>query len=209
MHIVGDYHNGTLYKYNLGKFTDDGTVLRRIRAAQVVHSDRKNIFHSLLEIEFEAGVGGAANVATAHSHLTGDAVTSVDIDDGGSGYTTAPTVTFSGGGGTGAVATATITGDAVTAINVTSGGSGYTSAPTVTISGGMGDPQAVLEWSDDGGHTWSNEHWTSIGQIGEYKNRARWRRLGRSRERIYRVTISDDVKTVIIGAHLEAQVGVS
>ena len=69
------------------------------------------------------------------------------------------------------------------------------------------DPQAMLEWSDDGGHTWSNEHWVSIGKIGEYKNRAIWRRLGRSRERIFRVTITDPVKRVIIGAHLDATAG--
>ena len=52
-----------------------------------------------------------------------------------SGYTTAPTVTFSGGGGTGASATATIDASGqVTGITITNGGSGYTSAPTVTIS---------------------------------------------------------------------------
>ncbi len=207
MHIVGDYSNGNLYKYDLGKYTDNGTCLRRIRAAQVVHSDRKTIFHNSLEIEFEAGVGGVANKAVAHCHLTAGVITSIDIDDGGTGYVTAPIITFSGGGGTGALATATIAGGIVTLITIDNGGSGYSSAPTITISGGKADPQAVLEWSDDGGHIWSNQHWTSIGQIGEYKNRARWKRLGRSRERIYKVTLTDDVKTVIIGAHLEAQVG--
>jgi len=67
------------------------------------------------------------------------------------------------------------------------------------------DPQAMLQWSDDGGHTWSNEHWTDIGVIGKYKTRAIWRRLGSSRDRIYKVTISDPVKVVILGAYLEAQ----
>lgn len=62
------------------------------------------------------------------------------------------------------------------------------------------DPQAMLDWSDDGGHTWSNQHWTSIGKIGEYTRRAIWRRLGKSRNRIFRVTCSDPVKTVILGA---------
>lgn len=72
------------------------------------------------------------------------------------------------------------------------------------ITGQGEDPKAMLDWSDDGGHTWSNEHWTSIGKIGEYKNRARWNKLGRSRERVYRVAISDPVKRVIIDAQLEA-----
>jgi hypothetical protein len=66
------------------------------------------------------------------------------------------------------------------------------------------DPQAMLDWSDDGGHTWSNEHWASIGKIGQYRRRVKWRRLGTSRDRIFRVTISDPVKVVIVGASLEA-----
>jgi hypothetical protein len=49
----------------------------------------------------------------------------------GSGYTTAPTVTFSGGGGSGASATATLS---VSGVTITNGGSGYTTAPTVTFS---------------------------------------------------------------------------
>jgi hypothetical protein len=40
--------------------------------------------------------------------LTGGVVTSVIITNAGSGYTTAPTVTFTGGEGTGAAATAFI-----------------------------------------------------------------------------------------------------
>ena len=39
-------------------------------------------------------------------------------------------------------------------------------------------PQAMLRWSNDGGSTWSNEHWVTIGKTGKYKNRAIWRRLG-------------------------------
>lgn len=71
------------------------------------------------------------------------------------------------------------------------------------------NPQAMLRWSDDGGHTWSNSHWTSIGTIGEYKRRARWRRLGWSRDRVFEVTITDPVKACIIGATAEVTVGAS
>jgi len=73
------------------------------------------------------------------------------------------------------------------------------------VTGQGSDPQAMLDWSDDGGHTWSSEHWRSIGKIGEYRARAIWRRLGRSRDRVYRVKISDPIKVVILGAHLEAE----
>lgn len=65
------------------------------------------------------------------------------------------------------------------------------------------DPQAMLDWSDDGGHTWSNKVYKSMGKVGQYRRRVRWTRLGRAYDRIYRVTITDPVKRVIIGALLE------
>lgn len=65
------------------------------------------------------------------------------------------------------------------------------------------DPQAILSWSDDGGHTWSNDYLSSMGKIGEYKKRLIWRRLGHSRDRIFRIAISDPVKKVIIGVVIE------
>jgi len=90
-------------------------------------------------VSFRAGTGGTAATAT----VSGGAVTSIAVNTGGSGYTSAPTVYLSGGGGVGATATATVSGGAVTAIAVTYGGTGYTSAPTVSFSGGGGSPVAV------------------------------------------------------------------
>jgi hypothetical protein len=69
------------------------------------------------------------------------------------------------------------------------------------------DPQAMLRWSNDGGSTWSNEHWTTIGQIGKYKNRAIWRRLGWSRDRVFEVVVTDPINAVIISANLKASEG--
>ncbi len=68
-------------------------------------------------------------------------------------------------------------------------------------------PQAMLRWSNDGGSTWSNEHWTGLGQQGKYQNRAIWRRLGWSRDRIFEVSVTDPVKAVIVSANLKASVG--
>jgi hypothetical protein len=68
-------------------------------------------------------------------------------------------------------------------------------------------PRVMLRWSDDGGHNWSNEHWTSIGQIGQYGKRAFWRRLGMTlkiRDRVYEVSGTDPVKIAIMGAELRA-----
>ena len=69
-------------------------------------------------------------------------VTGLTLTNGGSGYTSAPTVGFSGGGGTGAAATAQISG--VTAIAVSNGGSGYTSAPIVSFTGGGGSGATMV-----------------------------------------------------------------
>lgn len=77
-------------------------------------------------------------------------------------------------------------------------------AGTGTQTGQGVDPQAMLDWSDDGGHTWSSEHWRPIGKVGHYKDRIRWKRLGQARDRVYRLTVTDPVKVAIIGAASEA-----
>ncbi len=80
--------------------------------------------------------------------------------------------------------------------------------PGVGLSTGQGDdPQAMLRWSNDGGSTWSSEHWTTIGKIGKYTNRAIWRRLGTARDRIFEVSVSDPVKAVIVSANLKMTAG--
>ena len=67
------------------------------------------------------------------------------------------------------------------------------------------NPQVMLRWSDDGGHTWSNEHWTAMGAIGTYGTRAIWRRLGMTtklRDRVLELSGTDPVKIAILGAEL-------
>ena len=91
---------------------------------------------------------GGGTGATATASNIGDSVASTSGLSGGSGYSSAPTISFTGGDGTGAAATATESGGAVTGITITSGGSGYTSAPTMVFSGGGGSgasATAVLE----------------------------------------------------------------
>lgn len=73
----------------------------------------------------------------------------------------------------------------------------------VGLNNGQGiNPIANLDWSDDGGRTWSNKHSATMGAQGKYKTRLVWNRLGKSRARIYRVTIADPVKRAILGAAL-------
>ncbi len=68
------------------------------------------------------------------------------------------------------------------------------------------NPQLMLRWSDDGGHTWNGERTTSMGRIGEYGTRAIFRRLGMTlklRDRVYEVSGTDPVKVAIMGAELQ------
>jgi hypothetical protein len=76
----------------------------------------------------------------------------------------------------------------------------------VGLNTGQGsDPEVMLRWSDDGGHTWSNEHWSKIGKIGAYGHRTFWRRLGMTlklRDRVYELSGTDPNKIAIMGAEL-------
>jgi len=74
------------------------------------------------------------------------------------------------------------------------------------INQGQGsDPQVMLDWSDDGGRTWSGEHWRAMGKIGRYRTRTIWYRLGWSRDRVYRYAISDPVRRTLILATANAE----
>jgi hypothetical protein len=72
----------------------------------------------------------------------GGHVATVPVSAGGTGYTTAPAVTFHGGGGGGAAATAVVADGAVTAVNITAPGF-YLTAPFVTFTGGGGSGAAA------------------------------------------------------------------
>jgi hypothetical protein len=78
----------------------------------------------------------------------------------------------------------------------------------VGLASGQGsDPQVMLDYSDNGGRTWSNEYWRSLGAQGDYTSRAYWTRpsLGKiARDRVYRYTISDPVRRTLIQAVIDA-----
>lgn len=77
-----------------------------------------------------------------------------------------------------------------------------TVAPTNDLSK---NPQIMLCWSDDGGNTWSSEHWRSFGKTGTYKTRVIWRSLGQTRQRIYKLRVTDAVKVQISGLYCEGE----
>ena len=117
-------------------FTTSQTGLFPLAWLSAIHEDLQTAWSPVYDsyLDFAAQVVGRG--ATATAVIVNYGVCSITVTDGGSGYTSAPTVTISGGGGSGATATATLSGDKVDTISVGgTGGSGYTSTPTVIIAG--------------------------------------------------------------------------
>jgi hypothetical protein len=105
----------------------------------------------------------ANRLATGTATISFGFLVDIAVSDGGSGYTTAPTVTISGGGGSGAAATATVSAGAVTSITVTDAGNGdYTSVPNVIIGAPPSSISYVTYWSHDGSSSGGSEPGTSV-----------------------------------------------
>jgi hypothetical protein len=73
------------------------------------------------------------------------------------------------------------------------------------VTGRGSQPQAMLQISKDNGRTWGNELWTSIGAMGSYVTRVIWRRLGMSRDWLFKIRVTDPVKVVITSASIDAE----
>ena len=74
---------------------------------------------------------------------TGGVVTGTTITNGGSGYTSPPTVQFNTGSSSDAEGYAIVSGGVVTEIVISDPGSGYSVAPTISFSGGGGSGAAA------------------------------------------------------------------
>jgi len=73
-----------------------------------------------------------------------------------------------------------------------------------SLSGQGQNPEVMLQFSEDGGRTWSNEIRRSLGQRGDFKRKALFNRLGKPRlgNRVYRYSISDPVRRTLVQALL-------
>lgn len=86
---------------------------------------------------------------------------------------------------------------------------------TVDMQTGIGlafgqgqNPTLMLSYSNDGGYTWSSEITVSAGLIGQYKARARWVRLGMTRDRVFKLRISDPVPICLVAGSIGVREGV-
>lgn len=105
-----------------------GTTVKLSHPGAIAFAPNGDLYFS------DPGNGQVFKISSTGGVIAGS-VGSVSITSGGSGYTTAPTVTFSApASGTTATGTAVISGGVVTSVTITNAGSGYTSVPTVTFS---------------------------------------------------------------------------
>ena len=201
--LLGDYENGNIYALDIDTYTYNGAEQRWLRSWRALATGentlRRTAQHAL-QLDCETGVGleqypaydaedltaedGAILLAEyAQNDLVteaGDVITT-EANDNFETIADAPNPPY----------------DFTPPVYLTT--TGYTAAPGY-------DPQVMLRWSDDGGHTWSNEHWRSMGKIGQYGYRTYWRRLGMTlklRDRVYEVSGTDPVKLAIMGAELQ------
>jgi hypothetical protein len=207
--VVGDHEIGNIYAFDLDVFTDNGDVqkwLRSWRALPTGTNDLNRTAHHSLQLDAETGAIDASftttpviiDVSSPNEKLlteSGD-VLAWEYSD--------PLLDN---------VMVTESGDEIVQEN----GSRILVNIDPTIIGGallrevgeleafLIDPQVMLRWSDDGGHTWSNEHWRSMGKTGTYGTRVIWRRLGMTlklRDRVYEVSGTDQTKIAIMGAEL-------
>lgn len=79
--------------------------------------------------------------------------------------------------------------------------------PLLDGAGKARDPQLMLSWSDDGGHTFGNEFILNCGQAGQFKSRARKLQLGSSRDRVYQIAMSDPIPWRVVDGYLQVVQG--
>jgi hypothetical protein len=75
-----------------------------------------------------------------------------------------------------------------------------------------GDPEMIvgLDWSNDRGHTFLTlAPLHSSGVNNDFDKRIVWRRLGRARDRVYRIGVQGKAKVALTDAFLEATPGTS
>lgn len=207
--VVGDHELGNLYAFDLNDFSDNGEVqkwLRSWRALPVGTNDLKRTAQHSLQLDAETG-------AINSSVTTPVLITDISSPDDTLLTESGDTLAWETYDPVANDVLLTESGDSL----VQEDGSQIVVTFAPTILGGailieVGkpvataiDPQVMLRWSDDGGHTWSNSHWRSMGKTGTYGTRVIWRRLGMTlklRDRVYEVSGTDQTKIAIMGAEL-------
>lgn len=148
---------------------------------------------------FQVQKGDLTRYVKSSSGIAGTEFITTDLSTG--------TVAFNQPPCSGAILTwdGEVTGISINAVLLTASFDYYQTLP-ITQTLGI-NPAITLSYSDDGGHSWSPERTTYLGEQGQYLRRCIWRRLGQSRDRVFRVVCCDPVKFNLIGAEFWATQG--
>jgi len=199
--IVGDFANGNIYTFDLDVYADNGDIQKWLRSWRALPTGTNNLKRTAqhsLQLDCETGVGlnlypgyDSENIDTESGlNLIAEYVETYLATQSGD------TLTTEAGDGFEPIGQFDVPD-----VNI----NGYELVTTAYPAAPGYNPEVMLRWSDDGGHTWSNEHWSSVGKIGAYGHRTFWRRLGMTmklRDRVYELSGTDPVKTSIMGAEL-------
>jgi hypothetical protein len=218
---VGDYEDGRIYTLNLDVYADDDLAqkwLRSWRALPTGQNNLKRSAHHSLQIDCESGVGAVGYSAYDQTILLLDENGDFLITEQGGEVINGPPWQVLDSSGDDYIVSNIVLSSIGTGYDVedvirNSGGIGYIvsggNAPEyieverVTVTGA--DALVMLRWSDDGGHTWSDPRFASMGRTGQYGTRVLFRRLGMTmklRDRVYEISGTDPVKVAIMGAEL-------
>jgi len=222
--IVGDYQNGRLYAFDLNVYADAGATQKWLRSWRALPTGANNLTrtaHHTLQIDCETGVGlQGVDAFDQFGYLLTQTPEYIETEQ---------VATVSNNPPPWYVLSSTSVGYSVNNPILSSTGTAYTAVGSVLsadgivytpVSAAQGylieleegpvitgvNPQLMLRWSDDGGHTWNGERTTSMGRAGQYGTRAIFRRLGMTvklRDRVYEISGTDPVKVAIMGAELQ------
>ena len=199
--IVGDFQNGNIYTFDLDVYADNGGIQKWLRSWRALPTGTNNLKRTAqhsLQLDCETGVG--LNLYPAYDSENIDTESGLDLV---AEYVqtflatqSGDTLTTEASDGFEPLGQYELSDQDISGYNLVT--NSYLAAPGY-------NPEVMLRWSDDGGHTYSNEHWASIGKIGAYGHRTFWRRLGMTlklRDRVYELSGTDPVKIAIVGAEL-------
>lgn len=206
--VVGDHEIGNLYAYDLDVFSDNGAVQKWLRSWRALPTGTNNLKRTAQHsLQLDAETGAIQSSVTTPIVIIDTSNPNDDLlaENGDFLVWEYPDSALN-------EVLLTESGDRlvqedggelviVTGIAV----GGKLLIQTGRFDAQAIDPQVMLRWSDDGGHTWSNEHWRSMGKTGAYGTRVIWRRLGMTlklRDRVYEVSGTDQTKIAIMGAEL-------
>lgn len=203
--VIGDFLSGKVGLVDLNTYTEFGANILGQATGAPIRSDRKRIFMSRFELEVESGVGQTGsqpNIITLTTNLPTQASSGNLIIDNTSGVVTSLSSAADRG--------ATVI-DVTSIMDIANNDSlsitlddGTIFATKVASISSLSNPQIYLDYSDDGGHTFSTPQLPrSLGGHNQYFVRQRWLRLGQSRNRTMRVTINDPIKRVIVAAYAD------